>query len=176
MSLRIKEYIDVDKAYLITTRLDNDDCFHKDAIKIIQQNFKAEDKTVIDLCKGLTLQVEHEYKLSVRDDVHSGPFISLIEKVQSSNDFLTVYNREHLHWVGDANYIRIDGGYYWLQIIHNRNISNQLNNNLTFNKSYLKGYDFIEKIHFTPRYYLFVILKKMKFIRVLKSINKRNVM
>ena len=169
LSNQIKKYIEVKKDYLITSRIDNDDCFHREAVKVIQNHFAEQNNTIIDLCNGLSLQTENGFKLSIKRNVQSGPFISLIERATVENaNFITVYDREHNHWIGDAEFININSGYYWLQIIHGRNISNNLNNHLTFNKKYLKGYEFIGKIKFSFKYYLFIVLKKMKIIALFK--------
>src|SRR5690606_13527321 len=120
--------------YVITTRLDNDDCLHKDAIKTIQQHFVAKSMMMIDLQQGLTLQIQKPHKLALRNHVHSGPFISLIEELDGDKALLTVYNREHTSWDMDVEFIPVKSGYYWMQIIHDRNISNALSKLLTFNK------------------------------------------
>lgn len=164
----ICELKEATKNYVITTRLDNDDAFHKDAVKVIQNHFIEEDKTIIDLANGLALKINGEYKLSLKKNVISGPFISLIEKIDPLVSPLTVYDREHTSWHGIAAFRTVDEGYYWLQLIHNRNISNGLSNNLTFNTSYLKGFDFLNPIHFSIKYYVFIILKRLKLLSFIK--------
>jgi hypothetical protein len=154
-------------SYIITTRLDNDDCFHKDAVKTIQSHFVKQHFTIIDLQKGLTLQITNGYKLALRRNVISGPFISLIEKITKNKKIITVYDREHTNWQSNATFIDVANGFYWLQIIHNRNISNRLGHELTYNKNYLKGYEFINKLHFSFRYYMFILAKKAGLTKVL---------
>jgi hypothetical protein len=164
----INSHLKDEEAYIITTRLDNDDCFHRNTVDVIQSHFVPEHKTIIDLSNGLYLLMGKTNKLSVKNNVVSGPFISLVERVEKSHEFLTVYDREHLLWINDATYINIRNGYYWLQIIHDRNLSNNLRGNITFNKKLLKGYDFLEPISFSIKYYIFIILKKIKLIKTIK--------
>ena len=168
----IRLHLEDKNAYIITTRLDNDDCFHKQTVNVIQEHFEPRPKTIIDLSNGLCLLIGNAYKLSIKKNVKSGPFISLIEKAST---FLTVYDREHLHWLEDASYIQVKDGYYWLQIIHDRNISNDLGENLTFNKQYLKGYNFLEPFSFSLKYYAFIVLKYINLIKILKYFKKSSV-
>ncbi|TXG38852.1 glycosyltransferase [Seonamhaeicola maritimus] len=158
----IETNLEANFKYVITTRLDNDDCFHKDAISVIQEHFTNKKRSIIDLSNGLTLQVSGEYKLALRKNVVSGPFISLCENLILNEPILTVYNREHTSWVGVVDYIPVKNGFYWLQIIHDRNVSNALGNQLTYKKAYLDGFDFLENITFSFRYYIFILYKKLK--------------
>lgn len=158
----IEQYCSEQCDFILTTRLDNDDCFHKQAVHVIQQHFKPIDKAIIDLKNGLVLKVFEDHKLALKKETTSGPFITLIERYTSSNKPLTVYNREHLQWIGTATFIDVTMDYYWLQIIHKRNISNILKGELTFNKKFLKGFEFDTIVKFKFKYYMFIILKKIK--------------
>lgn len=148
-------------SYLLTTRIDNDDCFHKDAIKVIQKNFNLEDRAIIDLRKGLTLKIDRPRKLSFVYK-ESGPFISLISKIDSKDKFPTVYDRKHTNWSHDTKFIIVDDDYFWLQLIHKRNISNSLGGNFTSRKEILKGFGLDTKIRFSISYYFFVAYLRAK--------------
>lgn len=80
--------------WVITTRIDNDDCIHKDAVKVIQQNFTEKNKFLISLSSG--------YILNIRDKTLShyfypmSPFISLIE--DTGEDPGGVYEKIHTRW------------------------------------------------------------------------------
>ena len=156
-------------SYVLTTRLDNDDCFHEDAIKVIQHHFKPLDFSIIDLKHGLSLQIVNGYKLSLKQNTTSGPFITLIEQLRPHKQLLTVYDREHLHWIGTAQYIDVTMGHYWLQLIHEHNITNQLSADLTCKKAYLKGYPMYKSIRFSFRYCIFILLKQLGFFNVIKK-------
>ncbi|WP_242091629.1 glycosyltransferase [Aestuariivivens sediminicola] len=158
----VENYRNKDKSFVVTTRLDNDDCFHKEAVAVIQKHFISKSLTIIELCHGLCLQIGHKKKLSLKKNITYGPFISLIENAKKANSFLTVYNREHTQWEGAAYYIPITSGYYWMQIIHKRNVINELSKDLTCNKVYLKGFEFIGNLKFSLRYCIFIYLKRIK--------------
>jgi hypothetical protein len=161
---KIKELAADDITYIITTRLDNDDSLHKDAVKTIQENFIEEDHTIIDLQNGFALELsDTTHRLSMRKGVISGPFISYVETVKKDKELLTVYNREHLKWIGDANYVNITKGFYWLQLIHKRNISNALSNILIAKRKCLKGFIVYKDVRFSFKYRMFVFLKQVGF-------------
>ncbi|SHH38377.1 glycosyltransferase [Winogradskyella jejuensis] len=157
--------------YIMTSRFDNDDCFHEDAIGAIQKAFVKKDSTIIELSKGLTMLIEDENKLAKRENVFSGPFITLIEKKSDINSLKTVYDCEHTSWGDLADFIAIDNKFYWLQTIHDANISNKLYPELTINKSLLKGFNFNYNVRFKISYMLFVICKNLGVFR-LKNIFK----
>jgi len=80
--------------WIITTRIDNDDCLHKDAVKTIQENFVEKDKFLISLASG--------YVLNINDRTLShyfypmSPFISLIESCE--NEIEGVFKKVHTKW------------------------------------------------------------------------------
>ncbi|RED48383.1 glycosyltransferase [Seonamhaeicola aphaedonensis] len=170
----VKDHSEKGVNYVITTRLDNDDCFHKDAVKTIQDHFTTKETAIIDLCNGLTLQTTPAYKLALREHVISGPFISLCESLKPSKNPVTVYKQEHTAWLGEVTYISVNKGFYWLQIIHDRNISNALGKQLTYNKRYLEGFDFLGSIPFSLRYYIFILYKKIRRLVKHRIRNKTN--
>ena len=174
----IETYRDKNKQYIITTRLDNDDCLHIDAIAIIQKHFKTKTMTIIDLRNGLCFKTGENNKLSIFNNLNSGPFISLVEKVNSSIAILTVYHQEHAKWLDRAHFIPINDGHYWMQIIHERNVLNKMMGEPTFNRQYLVGYEHISKVRFNLTYYISVALfgaKRMgrKFKNRISTRNER---
>ncbi|RZN83121.1 MAG: hypothetical protein EVB11_06375 [Winogradskyella sp.] len=155
--------------YVITSRFDNDDCFHEDAIRVIQNAFVKKDLTIIELSKGLTMLIEDESKLAKRENVFSGPFITLIEKKSDIKSLKTVYNCEHTSWGDLVDFIAIDNEFYWLQTIHDANISNKLYQDLTYNKKLLKGFNFNYSVKFKLSYILFVICKNLGIFKLKNS-------
>ncbi|MBT8274488.1 MAG: putative rhamnosyl transferase [Bacteroidia bacterium] len=172
LPIQIKKHSDGNTNYIMTTRLDNDDALHKDAVCVLQEHFEPVDHAIIDLKNGLALQIGHTNKLSLRNGITSGPFVSLIEQLKDEKEMMTVYDREHTNWLGDAHFINVDKGHYWLQVIHKRNISNDLGNELTFNSSYLKGFEIDDTIKFSFRYYIFIILKRLKLLGLIKKVKQ----
>jgi len=123
--------------WIITTRIDNDDSLHKDAIKIIQESFVEKNKFLISLASGYILNINdrtlshYYYPMS--------PFISLIEA--SDNEIKGVYETEHTKWdslrLSVFKEIRLE--YFnkearksrfilnkplWIQTVHGENVSN----------------------------------------------------
>ncbi len=133
----ISKRIDKNKDWVITSRLDNDDCLHKDAIKIIRENFVEKHKYLISLASGYILNIgeltlsHYFYPMS--------PFISLIESVNAG--ISGVFERGHTKWDALRLLISKEIWYeyfsrekrksrfilkkpYWIQVIHGKNISN----------------------------------------------------
>ena len=119
----IKEEIshELSQPYLITSRLDNDDCLSEYYIEEVQNQFAQQDFMAIDYIDGYTLQIEPEVKLGKRTHLHN-PFITLIEK---SDTFETVWNRErHGEWSKVKQLKTIRNTYIWMSIIHGENKAN----------------------------------------------------
>ena len=119
----IKEEIshELSQPYLITSRLDNDDCLSENYIEEVQNQFSQQDFMAIDYIDGYTLQIEPEVKLGKRTHLHN-PFITLIEK---SDTFETVWNRErHGEWSKVKQLKTIRNTYVWMSIIHGENKAN----------------------------------------------------
>ena len=165
-SLRAYIVEDSDSEYILTTRFDNDDCFHEDAIKVIQMSFAPKHKMVIELANGLTMEIGNETKLATREHLFSGPFITLIEQMYDAAEPLTIYDREHTDWANKAEFLIINDNYYWLQTIHDANITNRLYQDLTFNKKLLKGFNFNYKPKFKLYYIVFVIFKNIGLFKI----------
>ncbi len=123
--------------WILTTRIDNDDCLHKDAIKIIQQNFKEKNRFLISLASGYVMNVQDKtlshyfYPMS--------PFLTLIEK--NDKEIKGVFERGHTKWDELRLFIfwEIWLEYFnkkarksrfilkkplWIQMVHGENISN----------------------------------------------------
>jgi len=90
----IKKMLPENTEWIITTRIDNDDALHKDAVETIQKNFTYKHKYLISLASG--------YILNTADNKMShyfypmSPFISLIENTSDSPS--GVFERGHTKW------------------------------------------------------------------------------
>ncbi len=80
--------------WVITTRVDNDDCLHKDAVKTIQENFVEKHGFLISLASGYILNIadrtmsHYYYPMS--------PFISLIEN--TGTGIRGIFMKGHTKW------------------------------------------------------------------------------
>lgn len=132
----ISKLIDKETDFLITTRIDNDDALHEDAIEKIQKTFynnideliiqKQYQKIGINLKKGYCLQVEPYFEIT-KHELTSSPFVSLVEKLDHTHQkFYTVISQPHQSFTEQTEFplIQIDNYCYWIQVIHDNNVSN----------------------------------------------------
>ncbi|BCY28678.1 glycosyltransferase [Flavobacterium okayamense] len=107
--------------YLITSRIDNDDCIHKDFINEIQKHFDKQDFLAIDNIEGYTLQIEPNFILGKKEHIFN-PFISLIEKNEHPK---TVWHYVHNMWKKEPRLIHVTEKRLWLSVIHGKNKVNE---------------------------------------------------
>lgn len=107
--------------YLITSRIDNDDCIHKDFINEIQKHFDKQDFLAIDNIEGYTLQIEPNFILGKKEHIFN-PFISLIEKNKNPK---TVWHYVHNMWKKEPRLIHVTEKRLWLSVIHGKNKVNE---------------------------------------------------
>jgi hypothetical protein len=120
----IQNYITKDsegKKYLITSRIDNDDCIHKNFIDEVQKRFNSQDYQAIDVIKGYSLQVKPKYILGKKEHIFN-PFISLIEKNENPK---TVWFNDHNLWKKETRITQITDKRLWMSIIHEKNKVNE---------------------------------------------------
>lgn len=90
----VRKRSDGSSKWLITTRIDNDDCLHKDAVRTIQENFTEKHKYLISLSSGYILNLDdntlshYYYPMS--------PFLSLIENTELQTG--GVFEKGHTAW------------------------------------------------------------------------------
>lgn len=108
--------------YLITTRLDNDDAIGSDHLRLVQREFKQQDREFLVFPFGLQLYRDRLYNTYWR----SNPFLSLVEKIREDGSFTTVLCVEH-NRVRRAGKVRsVLSAPQWLQVIHGSNLLNTL--------------------------------------------------
>ena len=127
-----------DSPYIITSRIDNDDCIHKDYIATIQEQFKSQDFMAIDILKGYSLQISPNLMLGKKEHIFN-PFISLIEK---NNTPKTVWFSDHNMWKKESRRIEIANKRLWMSIIHEKNKVNTFDGYDNVNWNTIKS-DFI---------------------------------
>ena len=133
----IKKY-NVKEDFIITTRIDNDDAFHKDAIKIIQNNFKPIDNSIIDIVNGYCLSLEK--RLVFKRKYNSNPFVSYIEKNIIGVSIASVMKEGHPAWEGKVPFISVNTKPLWIQVIHEKNVSNTIKGNIILYKKNVKEF------------------------------------
>lgn len=120
----IKKYITANSAevpHLITSRIDNDDCIHKNFIAEVQKRFNSQEYQAIDVIKGYSLQIKPNFMLGKKEHIFN-PFISLIEK---NADPKTVWQNDHNMWKKETRITQVKNKRLWMSIIHEKNKVNE---------------------------------------------------
>ncbi|AVR45956.1 hypothetical protein C7S20_12210 [Christiangramia fulva] len=164
LSRFILKEISIKSETIITTRLDNDDAIHKDFISTIQKLASGKSEAVIDLIRGLQIDIQKD-PFQVRNHFkYYNPFISIVE---TGDNFKTVLSRHHYEWSDHANIIAYKSDRLWLEVIHDKNMVNEVKNNYYLTNNFypddfgLKGINFQNKIT-TILNNTFLRLKKLK--------------
>jgi hypothetical protein len=103
--------------YIITSRLDNDDCISTDYIETVQSYFNAQEYLALDFPTGYTLKIHPAYQLGYKIQAYN-PFNSLIEKNTNPQ---TVWKKEHREWKKETRLKRVMDKKIWMSIIHQEN-------------------------------------------------------
>lgn len=159
-----------DVPYLITSRIDNDDCIHKNFINEVQHKFKSQDYMAVDVIKGYSLQVKPRFILGKKEHIFN-PFISLIEKNESPK---TVWFNDHTLWKKETRITQITNKRLWMSIIHEKNKVNEFDgyDNVKWaniNKDFIvseKINSLIEKELIPHKNWLFLSLKNRLYVKL----------
>lgn len=128
--------------YIITSRLDNDDCIHENYTDAIQRQFDQQDHQAIDVIDGYTVEIGEDIRLGYVTKLNN-PFISLIEK---KDDFQTVWFRDrHGSWKYEKNMTRVRNERLWLSVIHSRNKVNEFSGFGKVDPKILKAFHLTEE-------------------------------
>ncbi|MFI8377985.1 glycosyltransferase [Leeuwenhoekiella sp. NPDC079379] len=104
--------------FIITTRLDNDDCFCRIFVEEVQKRFDNQEFLALDFIDGFILQVQPEIKIGRRIDQFN-PFITIIERNKNPR---TVWSVErHSHWKREKNLQAVRNVPIWVAVIHAAN-------------------------------------------------------
>ncbi len=128
-----------DTKYIITSRLDNDDAYHSEAVEYIQKWFVPEDQLGLNLTKGYRL-VQGEKQLLLKNTFENGPFLSFIEEYKPGQPLQTIYCFAHNKFLLQYKVKQIRAKYLWLQNIHDFNVSNDISGLPTLDKTILKEF------------------------------------
>lgn len=109
--------------YIITSRLDNDDCIHQDYVANVQKEFNDQKYLALNFINGVTLELSEKPRLGCR--VHANnPFISLIEYAKNNID--TVCCKRHGAWGKIRSLRQVNNPIpLWLSVNHERNLMNR---------------------------------------------------
>jgi hypothetical protein len=125
----IKKNVVDDKAFILSTRLDNDDAiadnFLSNILKVCQ-NLLPDQSYIINFSNGCKVHTSGIYKHKPQA---LNPFLSVFSSIQNLK---TSLHKPHNKMDAAGTVIRIDvsksslNSIMWMQVIHNKNISNRL--------------------------------------------------
>lgn len=188
----VRQLANKDMPYLLTSRMDNDDALHQDAIRTIQGHFRAKPGYLISLSSGYVLNPDdmilshYFYPMS--------PFISLVEK---NNDRIKgIFQKGHTRWnelrlfalkeiwheyftPGKRKaYFEVDRP-LWMQVVHGDNVSNSFYRGFpVLKETDLHDFGITEKsrpgpIESLPKYYHYVFWKRYLKSSIVKLAKRR---
>ncbi|WP_113922798.1 glycosyltransferase [Cognataquiflexum aquatile] len=101
----IKNLIDKDCPYIITSRIDSDDLIHREYIDEVQSKFDFQKYLSINFTFGLV----HDLRTGLlgKSKNRSNPFISLIEKIESNIPIKTVCFQSHTDFLFEEKRLEI---------------------------------------------------------------------
>lgn len=124
----VRDRVDLDTRLLLTTRLDNDDALHEDALAVVRRSARPSRREFLNLRFGWVTDGE-----LARVKAHKyGHFTTLVEPrgVGGSGEFgefRTVHcGLAHGRVRRFAPVRQLGGGPYWLEVVHQRNVSNRM--------------------------------------------------
>ena len=123
--------------FVITTRIDNDDAFHKEAIQCIQEHFTPQDNIIIDIEDGYCFNTANG--VLTKHTFKSNQFVSFIE--QKKQVYGTVYREGHPAWIEKAKFISIKNKRLWLQVVHEKNIVNAMKGKICLDTSVISSFN-----------------------------------
>jgi len=107
--------------FIITSTVDNDYSISKNYIEETQKQFKNQSFQYVNWALGYVYHVDKHrfYKRYYKES----PFNSLIECVEGCK---LVWSTSHNELLSTGNVIQIDKNPGWIQVVHNKNISNRI--------------------------------------------------
>lgn len=119
----VRELLDDDDEFVITSNLDNDDALNVDYIERVQRQFLADRRhTLYSFVRGMQYFVKLDAVVAMR--YPHNHFLTLVEDAKS--DFRTVKFYTHGKARKVLPNVDITDKAYWLEVVHGHNISNDL--------------------------------------------------
>lgn len=114
----LQERMEPSATHVITSRLDNDDCIHKDFIALTREGLAEAETGIFKFTQGFTYSLRNK-RLKIRES--DNPFASMKER--RSEHLLTVHCDRYKD-LGKYAPIITTAKPAWLQIIHTHNLNN----------------------------------------------------
>ncbi|MFL5867164.1 MAG: glycosyltransferase [Thermoleophilaceae bacterium] len=120
--IAIARSLDGSPRRLLTTRLDNDDALHRDAVALLQREAGGEGMEFLNMPLGYCL--EHPGGRTFLVEQPHNPFVSLAEDVNGASPRTAVCVSHH-DAAALAPVRQVGAAPSWLQVIHGRNAANE---------------------------------------------------
>lgn len=118
----VQRFLRPEDAHVITTRIDNDDAYHREMVARIRAEFHGQEDEFINFLQGLQYDMERNIVGSLHKPTN--PFIARIERVRDGGP-ATVQGVMH-HQAEATGLLRdIETKPMWVQSIHGDNVLNQ---------------------------------------------------
>lgn len=113
---------------LITTRIDNDDAFHRDVVRVIQDEWYAQNAArsqpwVMLFPYGFILDLARKQMLVLEYWFNNCPTL-----VENSQNPQTVWCWQHDNIPVEIHKQYVTDKPYWLQVVHSQNVTNRMTN------------------------------------------------
>lgn len=119
----VSSFLEEDDDFVITTNVDNDYAINKKMIERLQQVFLKSPKLTLLSC-NIGLQYFRNLNVIMRMYYPHNHFLTLVEP--KTDDIKTIECYGHASARKQLPYIDIKEKPYWLEIVHNHNVSNEL--------------------------------------------------
>lgn len=119
----VRPFLNGDEEYVITTNIDNDDAFHQDAIRTLQQQFcQTPQVGIYSLIWGLQYFPQWNALLKMR--YPHNHFLTLAETVNDCIHTIEYYP----HTIARKKFRTVDivGLPAWIEVVHSCNVNNEL--------------------------------------------------
>ncbi len=167
-------------AYVITSRMDNDDAIGVDYIKTVQLHFTPRDKTLIILLNGYGYNPMQHIATRLHQIAHN-PFASFVEERKNEGGHTSVRGFPHGNPPVGTMQIEVQAKYSWMRIFHDRNLLSKpfgypvfvdhFSDAYGIDKKYLK-LNFIATLGYTFHWLWDGIGRKLKQVAKPKSLNQ----
>lgn len=182
-NLLIRSYCEDSIEYVITTRIDNDDCFECDMVEAVKK-YATIDTVDHILSFDMGIQYFNNTCIAQRFYYPNNHFTSMLEKLDKP--LRTVFYWDHFFVEEFMPVIHISEKPLWLEILHNSNAINTIKLNRK-NSLYLSGLDLhplgidlkyssikiLVSLLINPRLYLYPWIKYILHLAALKKFLKK---
>jgi hypothetical protein len=114
----VRAELDTNTKWVLTSRLDNDDGWHRDFVKNLQSQVRFEQREFLNFPTGIIYYRDRTYLFRH----HSNAFVSFVEP---ADHVTTVLCKEHLLVNQVAPVRQLVGPPAFMQVVHGKNVSNK---------------------------------------------------